>query len=91
MVHAADAVAKAEDFSRRIGGVAPDADFREIASADVACLEIAEDGQRRVPRGRIGCLDRRRDRRKGDPFRLVDGTAKAFFSGIDGLTDSDTP
>ena len=21
----------------------------------------------------------------------VDGTAKAFFSGIDGLTDSDTP
>ena len=28
---------------------------------------------------------------KGDSFRLVDGTAKAFFSGIDGLTDSDTP
>ena len=28
---------------------------------------------------------------KGDPFRLVDGTARAFFSGIDGLTDSDTP
>jgi hypothetical protein len=44
MIHAASAVAEAEDFGRRIGGVAsPHADFREIAPAGVAGLEIAED------------------------------------------------
>jgi hypothetical protein len=69
MIHAADAVAKAEDFGRRIGGVAPGADFHEIASADVARLEIAEDCQRGVIRGRIGDLDRRWDRRKSESVR----------------------
>ena len=66
MIDAADAVAKAEDFGRRVRGIAPGAGFREIASAGVAGLKIAEDGQRRVIRGRIGRLDRRRDRRKSE-------------------------
>ena len=81
MIHAAGAVAKADDFSRRIGGVAPDADFREITSADVACLEIAEDGQRRVTRGRIGAWARIEDgiAEKRDPFRLVDGACEGVF------------
>ncbi len=60
MIDAADTVAKAEDFGRRVGGVTPRAGCLQIASADIARLEIAEDGQRRVVRGRIGDLDRRR-------------------------------
>ena len=66
MIDAADAVAKAEDFGRRVRGVAPGAGRLEIAPAGVAGLEIAEDSQRRVIRGRIGDLDRRPDRRKSE-------------------------
>ena len=64
MIDAADAVAKAEDLGRRVRGITPGAGFREVAPAGVAGLEIAEDGQSCVIRGRIGDLDRRRDRRK---------------------------
>src|ERR1700722_16563312 len=64
MGDAADAVAKAEDLGRRVRGVTPGAGRREIAPANVAGLEIAEDSQPCVVRGRIGDLGRRRDGRK---------------------------
>ena len=51
VIHAVDAIAEAEDFSRRVGGVAPSASRLEIAPADVPGLEVTEDDQRRLWRG----------------------------------------
>ena len=82
MIDAANAVAKAEDFGRRVRGIAPGAGRPEIAPARVTGLEITEDGQRRVIRGRIGASIEDGTAGKCDPF----GVPKAFFSGIDGLT-----
>jgi hypothetical protein len=47
MIDAADAIAEAENFCRRVRGVTPSAGFREVAPADVPGLEIAEYDQRR--------------------------------------------
>ena len=84
MIDAADAVAKAEDFGRRVGGVAPGAGLREIAPAGVPGLEIAEDDQRCLVRGRIGASIE-----TGSPDKWAIrwwADRKAFFSGIDSDT-----
>jgi hypothetical protein len=79
MIDAADAVAKAKDFGCRVRGIAPGARRLEIACPGVASLKIAEDGQRRVIRGRIGHLDRRRDRRKMGPILVGEPNRKGVF------------
>ena len=70
MIDAAGAIAEAEDFSRRIGGIAPGAGLGEIAPADVPGLEIAEDDQRRFWRDGWR-FDRRRGRWVVEPIPML--------------------
>ena len=79
MIDAADAVAKAEDFGRRVRGIAPGARRLEIAPPGVASLKIAEDGQRRVIRGSMGSSIEDGIAEKGTHSGCVDGSGKGVI------------
>jgi hypothetical protein len=64
MIHAADAVAEAENFGCRVSGVTPGSSRLEIAPASVARLKVVEDSIRR--------LDRRQGRRKAKSIDTLD-------------------